>query len=274
MKKTSLLVLGLLLLIMSACNKMDQKTPKPTPGNNGDRDEIVEDNGVGEVKKELQDRIKIVEEENLPPVTREWFQQFGNHQGAYIYEEPSATYIRINAGEKPTGGYRIRVEDYIEDDSPRIITVDIIEPKDKDIVTEAITYPFTILKIHSDMVAEYEVKTADGKSFNSEERIVLAKFELPEKNEEVGNPVEIKGEIAAFEGSFSVRILDNKGDILHEEHLQADAGGPYWGKFHEKITYPATEAKGGRIELGEYSAKDGVYIMREFLPIKFKSNAD
>ncbi|AOY75932.1 Gmad2 immunoglobulin-like domain-containing protein [Clostridium formicaceticum] len=275
MKKLFLWVLCLCIGIgMIGCQPEEEQTPPPQQQEDPVETPEEDPNVHRDIKEDLRDRMRIVEEDTVPSAVKEWFQQFGNEEGAYVYQHPDATYIRINAGERPTGGYGIIVEDYLEEEYPRVILVDMMMPDDEDVVTQAIAYPSITLQIDTDMVSEYEVRTMDGETFPTESKLVHAVLELPEEGEEINNPVEIRGRIIAFEGSFIVRILDDEDELIHEEHLQADAGGPYWGNFRDEVRYPVTDAEKGRVEIGEYSAKDGEYIMREQVSVRFKNNEE
>jgi hypothetical protein len=249
-------------------------TNEPTPSEQpDDQIEDPKDEKPTEVKNtiedELKDKIKIAEETSIPEDAKEWFNQSNDTEGAYVFQHPDATYIKINSSEQSTGGYTIHIKDYLEEEYPRIITYEIIEPEEDAMVTQAITYPSVILEVFSDTVSQYEVKTVNGEALNAEDRLIWAKLELPKENQEINSPIRVKGKIVAFEGAFSVRILDNNDKVIHEEHLQADAGGPTWGNFDNEITYPDTDSETGSIELGEYSAKDGEYLLREKISVKF-----
>lgn len=269
-KITSLFLISLLVVVGTAgCNIGRGPTPSETP------DEKIEDKedktveAKNTVDEKLKDKIKIVEEGSIPNDAKEWLGQFEQAEGAYVFQHPDATYVKINSKEQPTGGYSIHIKDYSDEEYNREIIYEIVEPGKDVMVTQAITYPSVILEIHSDMVAQYEVKTSKGEVLKTEEKVILAKLDLPKENEEISNPVKIKGKIVAFEAAFSVRILDDKDNIIHEEHLMADAGGPNWGNFDAEITYPKPNSETGSIEIGEYSAKDGEFELREKVAIKF-----
>jgi len=260
----------LLIIGITGCNAANEPDPSEQPG---EQIEDNEDEKPAEVKNtvddKLKDNMKIVEETSIPEESKEWFDQFNQTEGAYVFQHPDATYIKINSKEQPTGGYSINIKDYLEEEYPRVIIYEIIEPEKDWMVTQAITYPSVILEISSDIVSQYEVRTEDGKALNTEEHLKWAKLELPKINEEISSPVRVKGKIVAFEGSFIVRILDNNNKLIYETFVQADAGGPNWGNFDEEITYPETNSETGSIEIGEYSAKDGEYLLREKIDIKF-----
>ncbi len=61
----------------------------------------------------------------------------------------SATFLILNMGEKATGGYTIGVESVEETADKIIVTTKDIIPGPGVMVTQAITYPYTVIKINS-----------------------------------------------------------------------------------------------------------------------------
>lgn len=61
----------------------------------------------------------------------------------------NSNYVVLNMGEKNTGGYSIGVEKVEETDKNIIITVKEINPAPDAMVMQVITYPYTVVKIHS-----------------------------------------------------------------------------------------------------------------------------
>ncbi|OXB23929.1 hypothetical protein B0A80_08140 [Flavobacterium tructae] len=61
----------------------------------------------------------------------------------------NSNYVILNMGEKNTGGYSIGVEKVEETDKNIIITVKENNPAADAMVMQAITYPYTVIKVHS-----------------------------------------------------------------------------------------------------------------------------
>jgi hypothetical protein len=61
----------------------------------------------------------------------------------------NSNYVILSMGEKNTGGYSIEIEKVEETDKNIIITVKEKNPAPDAMVTQAITYPYTVVKIHS-----------------------------------------------------------------------------------------------------------------------------
>lgn len=222
------------------------------------------------ITRDFHSEFVIVEEEVLPEEAREWLEGFGRKKGAYVYQHPDGTYIKIIAGEKPTGGYSIKVTDYDQEAYPRRITIEEVTPGAEDTNTQALTYPEVMVRVKSDQASQYQVVTIDGEKYEMEEKLIFAGLEKPEKNSEITSPLQVKGKIIAFEGSFVVRIIDASGKIVHEAVVQAEAGGPQWGSFDDEIVFTAPDSETGSLELGEYSQENGSFQLRLKIPVRFK----
>ncbi|MFH6958781.1 protease complex subunit PrcB family protein [Flavobacterium aquidurense] len=61
----------------------------------------------------------------------------------------NSNYVVLNMGEKNTGGYSIAVEKVEETDKNIVITVKEVSPAPDAMVIQVITYPYTVVKIHS-----------------------------------------------------------------------------------------------------------------------------
>ncbi len=222
------------------------------------------------IKANMNAKVLIVEEEILPKVVGEWFASFENEKGAYAYQHPYGSYIKINAGEKPTGGYGLEFEELVDEGYSKSILLELREPEENQQVTQALTYPQIIIRVASAEVSDYQIKTTAGEEFKVEDEIILASFESLKQKDAISSPLSIKGKVVAFEGSFGIRILDGDNKEVHVEQLQSDAGGPNWGNFDAEFTFPAVDTETGFIEIGEFSAKDGSWVMLERLEVSFK----
>ncbi|MBS7254835.1 protease complex subunit PrcB family protein [Flavobacterium branchiicola] len=61
----------------------------------------------------------------------------------------NSNYVILNMGEKNTGGYTIGIEKVEETDKNIIITVKENNPAADAMVMQVITYPYTVVRIHS-----------------------------------------------------------------------------------------------------------------------------
>lgn len=231
---------------------------------------IIESMELAEfIKGNLAGEVLLVEEDYLPEKAKQWFDTFGTEKGAYVYQHPDYTFIKINAGEKPTGGYSLSFDKLTEQEYPVEILVELTEPKEGEPVTEALTYPSLILKIESKQVTKYEIRSVDGDTYEVKEKIIFSKIDNLKEGDTISSPLRIKGKVLAFEGAFSIRILDKNEAKIHSEALQADSGGPAWGNYDAEFDFPVPGTKTGYIEVGEYSAKDGSWLARERIKVSF-----
>lgn len=60
-----------------------------------------------------------------------------------------SNFIVLNMGEKPTGGYGITVDSVIETEKNIVIKVKEITPEAGAMLTQSITYPYSVVKINS-----------------------------------------------------------------------------------------------------------------------------
>jgi hypothetical protein len=70
-------------------------------------------------------------------------------EGAAVYVVEDGVYIVVSRGEKPTGGYGIRVANVEEeeDGSGFNVLVEYQDPKPGQLVAQVVTYPFAVVKV-------------------------------------------------------------------------------------------------------------------------------
>jgi hypothetical protein len=81
-----------------------------------------------------------------PPQVERMVQQQRKEEGAAVYVAGDAVYIVVARGEKPTGGYGIRVVDIKEEGDGFDVHVEYSDPKPGQMVAQVVTYPFTVVK--------------------------------------------------------------------------------------------------------------------------------
>lgn len=231
--------------------------------------EIESEELANYIKRNLTGKVLIVEEGYLPEEAKQWLNTLDNEKGAYVYQHPDYTFIKINAGEKPTGGYSLSFDKLTEKEYPVEIMVELTEPKEGELVTEALTYPSLILKIDSQQVTQYEIKSVDGKEYKVEDKVIFSKMDDIKEGDTISSPLKIKGRVLAFEGAFGIRILEENDNEVHVEFLQADSGGPAWGNYDAEFDFPVPSTETGYIEVGEYSAEDGRWLVKERIKVSF-----
>lgn len=94
----------------------------------------------------------------------------------------------------------------------------------------------------------------------------------PVQGTKISNPVVIKGEARTFENNVAVRITQSNGKVLAEDFTTAkseDTG--QFGPFEIQLSYSQPTQISGRIEVFQYSAKDGSEIDKVTVPVSFSS---
>jgi len=94
--------------------------------------------------------FEVLSEKMIPQKIHEILPRYKNLERALACKVDDEIYIIATRGEKPSGGYSIeidRIEKVKEDDRIKLIVYAIFEdPKPGDIVTQAITYEYTVVK--------------------------------------------------------------------------------------------------------------------------------
>jgi hypothetical protein len=81
----------------------------------------------------------------------QWFASHLAQRGAYVKTFDGWRVVLVAAGEKPTGGYLVEVEQLGKSAGEKwILDVRFVSPAPGDMVTEAITYPYIALAIRDD----------------------------------------------------------------------------------------------------------------------------
>ncbi|MTI49503.1 protease complex subunit PrcB family protein [Sporosalibacterium faouarense] len=133
---------------------------------------------LGELEYDIVDPSTI-ENDDLS----QWVANNSEKEGVFASEAYDGyTYIILGGGKQNTGGYSVEVTSVVgEEDAIKVNGV-LNGPKAGDMVTEAITYPFELIKIEED-----------------ERKVVLGEFE---KNIETFNPVDEKNALGVYMGKL------------------------------------------------------------------------
>lgn len=136
---------------------VDNKTPGGTTSN------VEPPKGIT-VNKMDYETISI---QNLKPSIKSFFETKKEYKGYSSYkDEDGYIYIAIFSGKKNTGGYLIKVLHVEDIEGKTAITVEETSPKPSGIVTQAITYPYTVIRIKK-IVGTVVVKDIYGHEFEN-----------------------------------------------------------------------------------------------------------
>lgn len=87
----------------------------------------------------------------------------------------------------------------------------------------------------------------------------------------VTNPVTVSGTADVFEAVVSVRILDPAGHEIARTFTTASCGTGCRGNYSVTISYPAPQTESGTVEVFESSAKDGLPVNVQQIPVTLRS---
>lgn len=80
----------------------------------------------------------------------EWYNKNNNKEGVTSFDFKEHKYILVGAGEKPTGGYSVEVTSVVGKEDSILVNAKVNSPKADEMVTEALTYPSTLIRISKD----------------------------------------------------------------------------------------------------------------------------
>ncbi len=123
--KMLLMLLGLLLsgLILTGCKSEDT-----------------------DVKKIKDLEFTVVEDADVPEQLMKIINEKKKEPFKLSYSDEDYLYIVVGYGEQPTGGYSISVDDLFLTSNAVYIDTNLIGPGENESVTNAITYPYVVVK--------------------------------------------------------------------------------------------------------------------------------
>jgi hypothetical protein len=99
-----------------------------------------------DIKKIKDLEFTVVEDADVPPQLMEIINEKKKTPFKMSYSNTDNLYIVVGYGEQPTGGYSISVDDLFLTSNAVYIDTNLIGPSEKDYVTNAITYPYVVVK--------------------------------------------------------------------------------------------------------------------------------
>lgn len=204
-------------------------------------------------------------EEELPEEIKEWVNRSlsMNMGQSKIYEEE--LYILVTYGERPTGGYSVKIEDVISKKDYIEVEVYFKAPEKGDLVTQAITYPYdlVVVKDPPSLPVKFQVKGDEDflrvlKGIDTLEPITaesprIKVFE-PSPNEDVERDFEIRGIASVYEGNIEFEIYDDEGNNYKGYTRTGEEG---WNYFRVPVKVPEEIQGRFSLELYSFSPLDG-----------------
>ncbi|MDF2586708.1 MAG: putative rane protein [Anaerocolumna sp.] len=99
-----------------------------------------------DIKKIKDLEFTIVEDADVPEQLMEIINEKKKEPFKMSYSNAENLYIVQGYGEQPTGGYSISVDKLFLTSNAIYIDTNLIGPSEKDYVTNAVTYPYVVVK--------------------------------------------------------------------------------------------------------------------------------
>lgn len=165
-KILSLILISILAVsILAGCIKDKEKTPAINEETQTEQTEQTEDKNVDETENNKNVTFEIIEkfdEEALKMIDKKTKEKgYG-----ILSRDDNSVVIFIASGEKPSGGYGIKVKTVEEKDGVITITVEETAPEEGAMVITALTYPYTVVKLDT-KVSEFMVFNTEEEEFKN-----------------------------------------------------------------------------------------------------------
>jgi len=110
-------------------------------------------------------QFEIIGSDAIPQELNMKLENLKQSRGYFILEKPDNTlYLFIGLGEKNTGGFSLSVKAIEEIEGTNTVLVEEKEPGPNDMVIQAITYPYIIVKMKN-ITSNFVVKSRTGEEF-------------------------------------------------------------------------------------------------------------
>ncbi|WP_377889715.1 protease complex subunit PrcB family protein [Alkalihalobacillus sp. R86527] len=133
MRHIILLLTIVIALVISGCQNKENSSQQP------------ETNGGEKVSQDVE--FETVQMNNAPEDIQTTIQQKWLEKSTFAVPSNEHLYIIITRGEMPTGGYSITIDNISKEGNSLLVSYYTTDPNKDEIVTQAITKPFTIAKI-------------------------------------------------------------------------------------------------------------------------------
>jgi len=187
----------------------------------------------------------------IPKEVAAWIERSKTIEAAQTLTVNHETYILVTYGEKNTGGYEVNILHVERDDKGGArVVVRLTDPVKGMPVSQAVTYPYELVKLKSELQAPIDFSDVNGKTivqlkgFSSippyvkkTNNIILFDAKLQKDN------VIISGAVRTFDGIVHVGIRNVSGKYTIQHPIQASDGLPNWGYFTDNI--PLSQLKEG-----------------------------
>jgi len=154
----------IIVCVKAPCNPIKEKTY--TKDNTKEYKEFIkelfkdkDDNELSITDNDLTDKqkdilYKIIDKEKelqYKIINNSDYHKDYKDKGYYVTKKDNKTIVTVASGEHSTGGYSIKIVKVSINDKSASIYVKETSPSDKDMVTEAFTYPTTSVELYSNL---------------------------------------------------------------------------------------------------------------------------
>ncbi len=109
-------------------------------------------------------KFETLSEKGIPQKIKDILPRYKNLERALACKVDGEIFVVVTRGEKPTGGYTVnidKIEKVKEEDKYKLVVyAEYSDPKPGEVVTQAVTYPYTIVKTNlNELPYRIELKT-------------------------------------------------------------------------------------------------------------------
>lgn len=226
-----------------------------------------------------------VNREDLPAEPQAWAEERHRQQGTYVRDFGEKTYLLVSWGEKPTGGYDVKIEEVAKASDGSLVGVRLSAPKPDEFVTQAFTYPHAIavgplldrpvkfaflggLTLTDKSRADESVQKKGREEITPPAMSKNFRVTSPAPGSAINSPLRVTGQARVFEGSFILEMEDGH-NVLAREVVQTTEGGPGWGFFDVTLTFANPTNPAGALLFVTEDASDGRRREELIVPIRF-----
>lgn len=206
MKRAAVVLAAFIIfgMLLSACKGTDKDAG--SGGNNGNAGNSTGSKNQGITTNKVNFE-EITDTDKLGQDVPKALETLKKNRSFSYFKTDGSFIVAIFAGQKNTGGYGIKVTSVEDIEGTTKITVQETEPKEGDIVTQAITYPSTVIKLKG-IAENFVVVNQKG------ERFQLILYNNPDSGEDKPVSEELPNAIQQANGTYVGEIDGNSIEII------------------------------------------------------------
>ncbi len=188
---------------------------------------------------------------------------------AYLLEHGQQTVLVFAAGQKPTAGYKVEVDDIAQPARNFVVSFRVEAPSGS--AATVISYPYAVLTF--DAKVEAVVRTLEGTQVKEWPVIKVAEGQnvillQPRSGALLTERVTLVGKARVEGGDLSVQIEDGHY-VLGEVSFKVSRAAPAWGDFEVRLDLKAPTNLHGAIIFFTGSSAKGTRVEHLLVPVTF-----